>query len=418
MKRFYVEALGCPKNTTDSEYIIEIFKTKGFIYESEVKNADIIIVNTCAFIKPAVAESLNVIKEFLNLKKDVVVTGCLVERYGKNFIKMKNVQSLRIKEILNIEERFFIGENISKNYIEPEHYRYIKISDGCNHRCSFCTIPHIKGRYRSKPVELVLREISNLSSQVKEIILIGQDTSRYGIDIYGKPMLIKLLKEIKKYFKGWIRILYLHPLFINDDLIDLVSNEENFVKYFDIPFQHVSDKVLKSFNRGYGEKEVKKLVEKIKKINNIFIRATFIIGSPFEKDKDFNLLCDFVKDYMIERICFFIYSPEEGTLLFKYGNLKNSILKERERKFHNLSSELREKVNESLLWKRIKILVDGKEDLYYGRTEYDAPEIDNIVYVNQKTRIGEFEDVEIVSFADTFLFADKLQKGNKKSSVF
>ncbi len=419
MKKFYLESLGCPKNTSDSEFIIEKLIKQGYIYIKSYEDADTIIVNTCAFIKPAIDESVKLIKEYSRLNKDVIVTGCLVERFGKEIkgLHRKNIYFMRIKEIFNIKERFFIGENISRNYLEPYHYRYIKISDGCNHRCSFCSIPHIKGRYKSKPVEMVLNEIKSLPQSVKEIILIGQDTTKYGIDIYGKPMLNQLLKKLVKIFKGWIRILYLHPLFITDDLIEMISEDNNIVKYIDLPLQHISDNVLKSFTRGYDEKYVRRLIEKIRRRSNLFIRGTFIIGSPFEKDKDFKKLCEFVKENEIERICFFIYSPEEGTNLYRYGTLDKEIIKEREIEFQNLSFEIREKINERLLWKRIKILIDGKEDLYYGRTEYDAPEIDNIVYINQKVKIGEFEDVEIVSFADTFLFADRLQKGNKKRNT-
>lgn len=410
-----MESLGCPKNTSDSELMIEKLRKDGYIYVPSHIDADTIIVNTCAFIKPAIKESLKVIDDYLKMKKDVIVTGCLLQRDIKLPIKEgKHLKMIRLNEILGFEGRAFTGENVSKNYIEPEHYRYIKIADGCSHRCSFCTIPQIKGRYRSKPVEIIMKEIESLDDSVKEIILVSQDTTRYGIDIYGENSLYKLLKKIKKVFKGWIRMLYLHPLYLTDDVIKIMSEEENFTKYLDIPFQHISDDVLKSFRRGYYEKDVMRLIEKIRKNGNIFIRGTFIIGSPFEKERDFEKLCKFVKDASIERLCYFIYSPEEGTELYKSGYLDKKILLEREKEFYRISSEIRERVNEDLLWKHLKILVDGKEDLYYGRTEYDAPEIDNIVYINQKANIGEFEDVEIVSFTDTFLFADKLQEDNKK----
>ncbi len=413
MKKFYVESLGCPKNLTDSEFIITFFKKKGFLFVKSYEDADLIIINTCAFIKPAIDESFHFINLYTKMDKEVIVTGCLVNRMG-NKLKMnkKNVKFVSISELLNLKNKFFIGENDSKNYLEPKHIRYIKIADGCNHRCSFCTIPQIKGKYISKPIDVILKEVKNLSDNVKEIILVSQDTTKYGIDLYGKPMIVPLLKALSKNFSGWIRLLYLHPSFISDELLDIIMNEENLAKYLDIPFQHSSDRVLKSFRRGYTEKDILRLIEKIRKRDKIFIRGTFILGSPFETEDDFKRLCDFVQDSMIERICFFVYSQEQNTYLYRFGTIDKKVLKEREREFQRLSSRIMEKVNEKLLWEKMKILVDGIDDLYYGRTEYDAPEIDNIVYINQKAKIGDFEYVEIVSYTDTFLFADKLQKRN------
>ena len=422
-KGFYVEVLGCPKNISDSEFIVREMEKAGLEFKKDPEEADLIVVNTCAFIISAVAASVDTINKYIEMGKKIIVTGCLPMRVDRNLIRHRNIIGvLRISEfsrfsdflegkIVKSRERFIIGFNPSEvSHFTPPHYRYIKIADGCNHRCAFCTIPHIKGRYRSKPIEIILKEVQTLPEHVREIILVAQDTSKYGVDIYGRQMLHVLLQKLSGVFNGWIRVMYLYPTTFYPELLKVLKEEENIVKYIDIPFQHVSTKVLKSMKRGYGKEDVERIVEQIRDAGNFFIRSTFIVGSPDETDKDFNELIEFLNTYRIERIGLFPYYHEEGTALYSKKDLPDKIKEKRLVELMKLSGKISREKNQEFIGKSVKVLIDGEEEgEFYGRTQYDAPEIDNSVLVSPPPSIGEIVPVRIIS-ADVYdLFAEPIQ---------
>ena len=423
-KGFYVEVLGCPKNISDSEFIVREMEKAGLEFKKDPEEADLIVVNTCAFIISAVAASVDTINKYIEMGKKIIVTGCLPMRVDRNLIRHRNIIGvLRIPEfsrfsdflegkIVKSRERFIIGFNPSEVYhFTPPHYRYIKIADGCNHRCAFCTIPHIKGRYRSKPMGIILKEVQTLPEHVKEIILVAQDTSKYGVDIYGRQMLHVLLQKLSGVFNGWIRVMYLYPTTFYPELLKVLKEEENIVKYIDIPFQHVSTKVLKSMKRGYGKEDVERIVEQIRDAGNFFIRSTFIVGSPDETDKDFNELIEFLNTYRIERIGLFPYYHEEGTALYSKKDLPDKIKEKRLVELMKLSGKISREKNQEFIGKSVKVLIDGEEEgEFYGRTQYDAPEIDNIVWIRGECNEGDFEEAYIVDSLDYELIGDRVQK--------
>jgi len=424
-----VVTLGCAKNSVDSEFLLgslnpEMFKLK---HSQNVIRSDILLINTCGFIFDAKQESINTILEGVRLKNQghvqtLIVFGCLAERYRSELEKeIPEIDYIfGVNEQKKIRKVILKGINIyektcnSRILTTPSHYAYLKISEGCNRKCSFCTIPSIRGRYISRTIKSLKIETEFLAKQgVKELILIAQDLTFYGYDIYNKPMLSKLISELSE-IDGikWIRLHYTYPQFFNSELINVIAQNPKVCKYIDIPIQHISDKMLNIMRRGTNKKSVIKLLERLRnKIPDLAIRTTLLLGHPGETKKDFNELQKFVQDFKFDRLGVFPYSNEEGT--YSFNNLKNSISEKiklsRVSEIMQIQQEISLKKNLSKLGTKQLVLTDSKEKLHsIGRTQHDSPEIDNEVIINNTgLKTGEFYNI-VIEQADEFELYGKL----------
>lgn len=361
--------LGCSKNTVDSERIAGQLKLNKLNYTENTEDAETIIINTCGFIDAAKEESVNTILEAVELKKQgkikkVIVAGCLSERYKKDLMKeIPEVDSFFgtedyegiVKEFGGDLKYELLGE---RELSTPKHFAYLKISEGCDNPCSFCAIPLMRGKHQSKPIEMLLRETKSLAKKgVKEIIIIGQDTTDYGIDIYQKRNAGELLNAISE-IEGieWIRLLYAYPSHFPEDLIDAIANNPKICKYIDIPLQHISDNVLKSMRRGITQRRTKELLYKLKeRIPGLTLRTTFITGYPAETEKDFEELCDFVKEFEFDRFGAFNFSVEENTPSYLLGDpIPQEIKEERKAILMELQRDISFRKNKNLIGKKLK----------------------------------------------------------------
>lgn len=400
-----IVSLGCPRNLVDSESILSRLKQKN-ITITELEKSDVAIVNTCAFIKEAKEESIQTILNLVELKrqgllKKIIVYGCLAQRYKDDLLRnIKGVDAYVGRLNLN-------GKFATKYSLTAKHFVYVKISEGCGNLCSYCVIPKIKGRLQSRSQESIIEQVKVLDKRgVKEINLVGQDITLYGLDSYGKLRLAKLLKDILKHTRNirWIRLLYLHPEHISDELIDLIAKEKRICKYVDLPIQHINDRILKLMNRGISKSQIVSLIKKIRnKIKSVYIRTSIITGFPTETEAEFKELLDFIREVKFERLGAFLYSREEDTKAYAFkGQVHYKIKKERFDKIMSAQREVASKLNESLLGGRKEVMIDSRDvddpDLYLARLEQDAPEVDGIVYVKSKKRLlaGEFHKVKII----------------------
>lgn len=406
--RIGVISLGCAKNLVDTEVLLGKLKEGGAKLVKDPKKADVIVINTCGFIEPAKAEAIENILEFSE-KKKVIVMGCLVQRYKEELQKeIPEVMAYfgteswdSIVEFLGLEKK----EKIKRVLTTPKSYAYLKIAEGCNRLCSFCAIPSIRGKHRSKPLEEILEEARYLAQQgVKELCVVSQDTTYYGRDLYGKGYLIKLLEELEKVEDiKWIRLLYLYPTEIEDALLELISNSKKVLPYFDIPFQHVSSEVLKSMRRGYDEAFVRRLVEKIRnKIPHAVLRTTFIVGYPTETEGDFKKLLDFLSEGHFHWVGVFTYYQEDGTHAFALGDpIPQEEKENRKEEILTLQEGITKKKNEDFVGKEFELLVDGFDEEFgyipVGRIYAQAPEVDGITYVETERELkdGDFIRVKI-----------------------
>ncbi|MBI5325129.1 MAG: 30S ribosomal protein S12 methylthiotransferase RimO [Ignavibacteriae bacterium] len=414
IKSFSILTLGCSKNVVDSEFLIARLKGNELNYVQNIDEADALIINTCGFIKPAKEENIQLIQEASELRrrnklKSLIVFGCLAERYADELkTQLANVDHIFglnsndeiLKALVQNPKTELLGE---RELLTPKHYAYLKIADGCNHTCSFCAIPLIKGSYISKPKEILIKEAESLVEKgVKELVLIAQDTTYYGIDLTGQRLLAELLRSLSD-IKGleWIRMMYAFPKGFPEDVLKVMEERPNICKYVDIPLQHVSNKILKSMKRETTRNEIEKYIEKIRtKVPGVTFRSTFIVGYPGETKKDFDELYNFLKDVRLDRVGVFTYSAEEGTPAFPLGDIIPEEVKEHRR---NLLMELQQKIslekNRKKVGDTLRVLIDEKiaENQFKGRTEQDAPEIDNAVYVESKELIesGTFVNVTI-----------------------
>ena len=427
-QKISVITLGCAKNVVDSEVLLGQLKLANAIVVDDVRHADVAVINTCGFIDTAKQESIDAIIEAVELKnkgrlKRVVVMGCLSERYSKELaIEIPDVDayvgSNKIAEVL-VElgvdfKRELLGE---RSLTSPSHFAYLKISEGCDHPCSFCAIPLMRGLHRSKPLEEVLSEARSLASQgVKELIVIAQDSTYYGIDLYGKRRLPELLGELSS-VDGieWIRLMYAYPSKFPLEVLDAMQENPKICRYLDMPVQHASDDVLKSMRRGITNRATRELIATIKtRIPDIAMRTTLIVGYPNETEKDFDVLYDFVKNMQFHRLGVFTYSQEDGTSAHILGDpVSADVKEERKKAIMELQMEISEKRNKSLMGKKLRILVDRIEGGYaVGRTEWDAPEIDQEVFVrnNRNSVVGNFSDVRIVDAVEYDLYAEAVHE--------
>lgn len=427
-------SLGCSKNLVDTEMTIGLFKKNNYNVVNNPNEADIIIINTCGFIESAKQEAIDTILEMAEYKKKrckyLIAMGCLVQRYKEKlqellpevdlFIKYKEYDTIweQIEELIGKNK-----ENDTKLKFEDrtittgKNFAYLRIAEGCSNRCTYCAIPYIRGNFVSRKIEDILEEAKKLAKNgYKELIVIAQDTSKYGIDLYGESKLAELLEKLAqiKEFK-WIRFLYTYPESITDELIRVVKENDNICKYFDIPIQHISDSVLKRMNRKSKGQDIKNVIDKIRKeIPEVIIRTTVMVGFPGETEDDFEKLYKFVEETKFDRLGAFAYSKEDGTPAEKLNNqIHHMTKKKRYNKIMKLQQEISEKNTEKQIGKELEVLIenesfDGK--FYIGRSMNEVPDIDGVIYI-EKDREGclnKFVKVKITGNSDYDLMASML----------
>ncbi|MBI1931987.1 MAG: 30S ribosomal protein S12 methylthiotransferase RimO [Ignavibacteriales bacterium] len=421
--RIEIITLGCSKNVVDSERLARQLTANNFEITNTSENSDSIIINTCGFIDAAKEESINTILHAVNLKKQgkvkkIVVAGCLSERFMdelKNEIPDVDVY-FGTEDYEGIVKEF--GGNLKKELLgereltTPKHFAYLKISEGCDNPCSFCAIPLMRGIHKSRPIEDLLNEVNSLVKKgVKELLIIGQDTTDYGKDIYGKRNLAELLNKISQ-IDGieWIKLLYAYPSHFPEDLIDEIAENPKICKYIDIPLQHISDTILKSMRRGITKNTTLNLLQKLKiKIPNLAVRTTFIVGYPNETEFEFEELKNFIQEYKFEKIGVFNYSVEENTPSFILGNpIDETVKEDRKSEIMEIQKEISFEKNKTQIGRKIKVIIDDIEGEYFiGRTEWDAPEVDGEVLIkadDKMLKLGEFYFIEIVDCNEYDLF--------------
>lgn len=455
-------SLGCSKNLIDTEATIGLFKKHNFKIVNSPENADILVINTCGFIESAKEEAINTILEMAEYKKQkckyLIVMGCLVQRYYEElkkalpevdlFIKIDQYGDLwkiisglennaketiesdtkvaaqsksyksKIPKIPMLTQEEFMNRVVTTN----KNYAYLKIAEGCSNMCTYCAIPYIRGLYASRKMEDILEEAQMLvDNGAKEIILIAQDTSKYGIDLYGKPLLPELLQKISQ-IKGikWIRFLYSYPEGISDSLITEVKNNPKIAKYFDIPIQHISDRILKKMNRKITKTEIIDLMQKIRnQIPDVVLRTTLMVGFPGETEEDFSELLEFVKQAKFDKLGAFMYSKEDGT---PAASMPNQVHGNTKKSRYNRVMRVQQEISRENLKKRLgkifdviieDISFDGK--YYIGRTIENVPDIDGVVYIKnnadgEKARVNTFIKCKIVGIDDYDLIAEEIKK--------
>jgi len=425
-----IVSLGCDKNRVDSEHIMALLLSRGHFISQDVTKCDILFINTCAFIEKARKEAVDTILGYSKYKgryfKKLVVLGCLAQRYSSEmFDELPEVDAFvgirAYKNLDKIIEQIFQNKRIiDLNYAgelphyriitTPLHYAYLKIADGCDNHCSYCTIPKIRGRFTSHKVEDLVYEAKALGKTVKEIILVAQDTTLYGKDIYGETRLIDLLQQLSRIENiEWIRLMYCYPEHFSDELIGEISSNSKVVKYLDIPFQHASDEVLKKMNRRSTNKSMGDLINKLRReIPNVVIRSTFMAGFPEETEKDFKILLDFLKRFQLDNVGFFVYSNEEGTVASELTQVDEKDKKFRYDECYKLQQKIVFEKNKQYIGKTYKVLCDGsKNGRFFARAYFQAPDIDTIILLKDKNVvIGEFYNVKITQVLDYDLFGE------------
>ena len=438
-------SLGCSKNLIDTEVTIGKFKEHKFEIVNNPKEAEIIVINTCGFIESAKEEAINTILEMSEYKKKrckfLIVMGCLVQRYYDDlqkalpevdlFLKIEDYDKMweKIEELFteksqSKQKRNESNENKTKHisklpmfkereYIQRtistgENYAYLKIGEGCSNMCTYCAIPYIRGLFISRPMEDILEEARSIAKKgTKELIIIAQDTTKYGVDLYGKSKLAELLQRLCK-IKGihWIRFLYSYPEGITDELIQVVKNEEKIAKYFDIPIQHISNEVLKKMNRKTSKENIEKLISKIRKeIPDVTLRTSLIVGFPGETKEQFEELYDFVEKTKFDKLGVFEYSKEEGTPAAKMPNqIHHMTKKSRFNRIMKLQQDISREKMKNKIGTEQEALIEGKsfdKKYFIGRTKSDVPDIDGVVYIkNNKLEINEFVNCKITDFKE------------------
>ena len=442
-------SLGCSKNLIDTEVAVGLFKEHHYTIVNDPSKADIIVVNTCGFIDSAKEEAINTILEMAEYKKKrcryLIAMGCLVQRYYDDlkkslpevdlFIKLENYDKLwqsiedmikmdvqiqpKNKSNLKISEITQLPMLEQQEYMERvvttgQNYAYLKIGEGCSNFCTYCAIPYIRGKFISRTIEDILEEAKMLANKgIKELIVIAQDTTKYGIDIYGESKLVELLQEISK-IDGieWIRFLYSYPEGITDELINLVATNNKIAKYFDIPIQHISDDILKKMNRRTSKKDIENLLEKIRvQIPDVVLRTSLIVGFPGETENNFNELLDFVKKAKFDKLGAFMYSKEDGTPAAK---MENQIHGNTKKSRYNKLMKLQQEISNQNLQKRVgniySVLVENMSfdrKYYIGRTMQDAPDIDGVVFIKNDTEkdlMNSFVKCKLVEVCNDYDF--------------
>ena len=413
--------LGCSKNLVDTEMTIGLFKENGYKIVNNEEEADVLVINTCGFIEPAKEEAINTILEMAEYKKKrckyLIVMGCLVERYKEELSKAIPEVDLWIKyssysTIWEQIETILKSEKENKNNLDfldrvittGNNFAYLRIAEGCSNFCTYCAIPKIRGPFVSRKMEDVIEEAKKLANEgYEELIIIAQDTTKYGIDIYGESKLAELLKELCKIEKlKWIRFLYAYPETITDELIEVVKNEDKICKYFDIPIQHISNSVLKRMNRKSNGETIRNLIKRLRKeIPGVVIRTTVMVGFPGETKEDFEELYDFVKEARFERLGAFSFSKEEGTPAEKLkAQIHPMTKKSRYNKIMSLQQKIASETQQEMVGKELEVLIETKTfdgKYYVGRSYREVPDIDGLIYIEMvdKALEGKFVKCKI-----------------------
>lgn len=444
-KKIGIVSLGCPKNLVDSEIMLGMLKHADYEIVNHKENAEVLIVNTCGFIESAQQESINTILEMAEEKKRsceiLIVTGCMAERYKEKILDLiPEVDAVlgtgNYKEIADVINRAYRGEKVvaygklsETDYLDEEriissnrHSVYLKISEGCDNRCTYCIIPYLRGAYRSRKIEALVKEAKILAANgAREIILVAQDTTRYGIDIYGKKMLPELIREISKIESvEWIRLLYCYPEEINDEMIREIAANPKVCRYLDIPVQHASDRILKMMGRKGTIGDIHNALSKLREmVPDIVLRTSLIVGFPGETEEDFQELVEFVTEFKFDRLGVFTYSKEEGTPAAKMkGQIRKNIKIDRQKTILELQNTISAEINTKRIGKVYKAIVDGIADdgiFYYGRTFAEAPEIDGTVYFTspEPLNIGDFVMIKILNSEDYDLIGEVINELTK-----
>lgn len=438
MLKIALESLGCSKNLVDAEIMMGILNRKGYKLVGDFEDADIILVNTCGFIESAKQESIDTILDLAQLKetgnlKLLIVTGCLAQRYAKELQEeIPEIDAIvgtgsyqQIDEIIeglkkenNIvslnDIEFAYNEDLPRYVTTPDYMAYLKIGEGCDNHCTYCIIPKLRGKYRSRKMEDILREAKDLASKgVKELVVIAQDTTKYGFDLYNEAKLPQLLEELAK-IEGikWIRIMYSYPESITEELVKVMKKYDNICNYFDMPIQHASNSVLKLMNRHTTKEDIKAKVEMIRSyIPDATLRTTIIVGFPGETEEDFKELVEFAKEVKFDRLGAFAYSREEDTPADKLPNhLEEDVKIRRRDELMLVQQEISKDLNAQKVDNEYEVLIEEQieDKVYIGRTQGDAEEIDSIVYVksDNKLNLGDFVKVKINNALEYDLMGD------------
>lgn len=431
-------SLGCPKNQVDGELMLEKLNKAGFEIAPAIEDSDIMIINTCGFIEDAKREAIETILEVAEYKtagliSAIIVTGCLAERYQEEIVKEipevdsvigigadKDIVKICQKAAVGISTVFFPDKKLlplegDRMLSTPPHWAYLKLSDGCDNKCSYCAIPGIRGSYIERPMESIVAEAEQLASQgVKEVILIAQDTTKYGLALYGEYKLAELLKKLVK-IDGieWFRLFYCYPDRVTDELIDVIANEEKICSYIDIPLQHCNADVLKAMNRAGSYESLKNFLTKMKnRIPELSLRTTFMVGFPGESEEQFEELCKFIKDIEFDKMGCFAFSPEEDTPAFDFENqVDDNIKKRRAEVIMDIQYSITENANKRKIGNTYKVIIDGYENgSYIGRSYLDSPEIDSgiIIKSDKKHNSGEFINVKITDYDGYDLIGEEI----------
>ena len=407
-------SLGCAKALVDSEKLLGALKNTNFSVVDDPEKADSMVINTCGFIDIARQESIDTILHAAKLKKEgkigkLIVMGCLSERYPQELSSeipevdyfFGSNDHTKIMQFLTGKEYAQDDPIFLRSILTPEHYAYIKIAEGCDNGCSFCSIPIMRGLQKSRSIDSILWEAEKLLEQgIKELLVIAQDTTSYGWDLKPKQYLGDLISELDNLNFEWIRIHYAHPAHLSKKIIQSMADSKNVCSYLDMPIQHASDPILKSMRRGLNSNGIKKRIDLLREaIPEIRIRTTLIAGYPGETNEDFKKMLSFVEEVQFDRLGVFTYSEEDGTLAKNLNDdIPINVKNDRKAQIMDLQADISNEKNQSMIGKTLKVLIDDVGEKHsVGRTEYDSPEIDNIVNINQALKIGQFYNIKIES---------------------
>ncbi|MEQ8210651.1 MAG: 30S ribosomal protein S12 methylthiotransferase RimO [Lacipirellulaceae bacterium] len=438
--RYAFVSLGCPKNLVDSERMLGMLQLDGYELVDDPKGADFAIVNTCGFIEQARTESFAVIDEMLDLKKQgdlrgLIVSGCLAERQKEDLLNDRPgidhlVGVFGREEVTKVADRLVGGleeqrtvfqpapthplPDTSRLRITPKHFAFLKISEGCDRLCTFCAIPKMRGKHATKPMEEVIAEAKELAADgVRELVIVAQDTTYYGKDLYGETRLAELLTELDK-VEGldWIRLMYLYPMYFTDDVIDVIAGSKRIVPYLDMPLQHINDTMLKRMQRRVNREETETLLAKLReRVPNLVMRTTFITGFPGETDEQFEELMQFVAEQRFERLGVFTYSYEPDTPAAKLpDHLSDEVKEERRERLMAVQQQIAFEWNDAQLGRTLEVMIDqpvpGETSAWVGRSYADAPDVDGVVYVTgENLKAGQIVPCEVVATQDYDLIA-------------
>jgi ribosomal protein S12 methylthiotransferase len=417
--KVHLVSLGCPKNTVDSERMLGLIEANSFEITADPEDADVVVVNTCGFIEAAKEESLEAVMAAHRLKeegrcKGVIVTGCLAQRYHETLSQ----ELIEADQLLTLDQesqivpyldrllgnaRSRLEESAPRSRLTPRHWSYLRISDGCDHKCAFCAIPLIKGRHRSEPLESLLAEAERLAATgVRELVLVSQDSVRYGADLYGRSRLVSLIDKLSR-ISGieWIRLMYVYPAFWTDEMIELFATNEKVCTYIDMPLQHIADSVLQRMKRATTKKRTLDLLDRLRsRMPTVGLRSTFIVGFPGETEEEFEELLEFVEQTRFDHLSGFLFSREDGTASCTMEEqVPETIKEERYSRLTELQEQISYEINSEYIGTRQHVLVDEYDpdnNLYCGRLERDAPEIDGQVVIEGAAEAGRFVEVEII----------------------